>query len=75
MSSRNWLPISLIVVAAAIVIAALIVAFSPLLWTDHNISSPAQLAKPLPSGCSIQAVGIPPNGEQFIARCPSWVEF
>ena len=63
----------LILLAAAIVVAALVMAFSPLLWTDHNITS--TLARPLPAGCSIQAVGVPPNGEQFIAHCPVWVQF
>jgi hypothetical protein len=65
----------LFILAAAIVLAAIILAFSPLLWTDHNISAPGALNRPLPAGCSIQAVGIAGNGEQFVAHCPAWVQF
>ena len=71
-SKSNWLPVSLL--AAAIVLAAIILAFSPLLWTDHYIGE-TFTKKPVPAGCSIQTqTGGGFQGAIVVAHCPFWVQ-
>jgi hypothetical protein len=62
---------ALVILAAAIVVAALVFSFSPLLWTDHYIND--RVTKPLPAGCSILTQ--PTGGSAVIvAHCPAWVQ-
>ena len=65
---------SVFVLAAAIVVGALVIALSPLLWTDHFIgANVTTISKPLPAGCSI--VSEPAGaGAIIVAHCPSWVQ-
>ena len=67
----------LIAVAVAIVVAGLIVAFSPLLWTDKIINdrlTPAGMTQPLPAGCSVQTQALGTGGGAIVvAHCPFWV--
>jgi hypothetical protein len=63
-----------LILAAAIVLAAIILAFSPLLWTDHYIGE-TFTKKPVPAGCSIQTqTGGGFQGAIVVAHCPFWVQ-
>lgn len=63
-----------LVIGAAIVMAALVLAFSPLLWTDTWLGANNGFAKPLPAGCSLENKA-GPSYQGFLpyAHCPFWV--
>lgn len=59
-----------IVIAALVgLVAVLILVFSPLLWTDHLLTS---YDRPIPTSCSLEAQGTPPIR---VVHCPSWVQY
>jgi hypothetical protein len=62
---------SIVIGCALIVIAALILAFSPMLWTDHFMTyDTTHFTRPMPSGCTIQT-----SQYVAIAHCPFWVNW
>lgn len=62
-NSSLWVAI---IIGGALIVAALIVALGPMLWTDHHYVS----TKPVPAGCTIQ------QGPAITTvHCPSWVDY
>jgi len=60
----------IVISAALVLIAVLVVAFSPLLWTDHLFHNSNQL---IPASCSITTpLG---NGYVGVAHCPVWANW
>ena len=56
----------IVISAALILIAVLVLVFSPLLWTDHLFYSAHQV---MPAGCSVTTPLGPGIG---VAHCPVW---
>lgn len=67
-SKSNLLPLSLILFAGAIIVAVLVLVFSPMLWTDHLVTYATSHAV---GSCSIQPTGSPGI---FVAHCPLWAQ-
>lgn len=62
-----------LILGAAIVIAALLFVLSPLLWTDHLLTTTSDARKPMPASCSVtQALTTTSYG---IVHCPVWVQY
>lgn len=58
-----------IVIASAIVlVAVLVIVFSPLLWSDHLVTYPTSRQL---HGCTIQSTA---SDAIFVAHCPFWTQ-
>jgi amino acid permease len=71
--TNQFLPIAIIVGGALVLIAVLVVVFSPMLWTDHVL---ADFNKPVPTGCSVETKPVV-QGQTgiMLVHCPSWVQY
>jgi Flp pilus assembly protein TadB len=64
-------PSAFIVLAVAIVVAACVLALSPMLWTDHYWGD--KVGKfTVPSSCSLQTMGY--QNSFVVVHCPVWVQ-
>ena len=63
--TSGFLSTSIVIAALLIFSAVLVMAFSPMLWTDHILHT-----TPMPAGCSIESRGTVP-----VAHCPVWVQY
>jgi hypothetical protein len=70
--TSGFLPAAIIIGGALILLAALVIALSPMLWTDHVL---VDVTRPLPSGCTMQTKsGGTAPGFIPVAHCPVWVQ-
>jgi hypothetical protein len=61
---------AIVIGAALILVAVLVLVFSPLLWTDHLFSNVHQL---IPASCSVTSpLG---EGRVGVAHCPVWANW
>jgi hypothetical protein len=60
----------IVIGAALILVAVLVLVFSPLLWTDHLFHNTNQL---IPAGCTITTPLT--NGSVGVAHCPVWANW